>query len=594
MKSLEADPYSRGGSYAILIKKDKGREIMKFNEFEYQRPDINQIEQAYKESVQAIREAKNSDEAVNAVREVQAIQNNIQTQSTLCSIRHSIDTRDDFYAQENDFWDNQLPIIADWACDYYRATLESPYRHDLEKELPETFFKIAENTLRITKPEIIPLLQKENRLVSEYGKLKASAVLEYQGETYNLSSIGALAQSTDRKVRQEVSELIANWYHKHQETFDRIYDDMVKVRHEIAQKLGFKDFVEVGYIRMGRLDYDRQDVEVYRDEVRQYVVPLAEKLMERQKERLELDELRYYDLWINFPKGNAKPIGSSQEIVEKAANMYHELSDETGEFIDFMVENDLLDLEAKPGKDTGGYCTHIPAYKAPFIFANFNGTSGDVEVLTHEAGHAFQVYNSLWIETPEAVWPTSESCEIHSMSMEFLTWPWMKDFFGDQIDKFKYQHLAGTIFFLPYGVLVDHFQHEVYEHPEMTPEERRQTWRRLEKIYTPWKNYEGNEFYEKGGFWFKQLHIFVEPFYYIDYTLAQVCAFQFWKRSQIDHDESVWQDYLTICKIGGTKTFTQIVAAGNLKSPFEKGNLKETLEEIQAFLEGIDEAVLRS
>ncbi|MBG9980835.1 M3 family oligoendopeptidase [Facklamia sp. DSM 111018] len=567
---------------------------MTFNEYEYQRPDMQEVQATFTAQVKRIREANDNEEALSAIKKVQELQREIETASTLTSIRHSVDTRDDFYEKETDFWDEQTPIIEEWVSEYYRAVLESPLREQIEQHLPHTFFLLAENQLKIFSSEIIPLLQQENRLVSEYGKLKASAEIEYQGKTYNLSSIAAFTQSADRKERQETSELITDWYQAHLEEFDRIYDQLVKTRDQIAKELGFKDFVEVGYARMARLDYDRSDVEVYRQEVQKNVVPLAQQLIQRQKERLAYKDLQYFDLALQFPNGNPKPEGSSEEIVRQAVKMYHELSPETGEFIDFMVDNGLLDLESKAGKNSGGYCTYIPNFDAPFIFANFNGTAGDVEVLTHEAGHAFQVYQSRWIETPEAVWPTLESCEIHSMSMEFLTWPWMKGFFGAEIEKFKYQHLANAILFIPYGVLVDHFQHEVYEHPEMTPQERRQTWRRLEKVYNPWKNYDTNPFYEEGGWWFKQLHIFTSPFYYIDYTLAQVCAFQFWKRSQIDHDPNTWHDYLSICKAGGTKTFTEIVELAGLNSPFKEGSLQGTLDSINQYLTNIDEEQLKN
>lgn len=566
---------------------------MKFNEFDYQRPDLDKVKNQFQALTQQLKQTDNGEVALQAVQAIQKLQFDIDTQATLSNIRHSIDTLDPFYTSENDFWDENYPIIQDWITEYYKAVLASPYLDTLKAHIPWTFFKKAENQLRIFNSDIIPLLQQENRLVSEYGKLKASAELEYKGQTYNLSSIGVFIESEDRQERQEVSEIITKWYGDRMDEFDRIYDDMVKVRHEIAQKLGFDNFIEVGYARMGRIDYDRKDVEVYRQEVLKHVVPLAQELSKRQQERLGYDHLHYYDLFYQFPMGTPKPQGTEAEIVQKGVDMYHELSPETGEFIDFMVDQDLLDLTAKKGKDTGGYCTYIPNYKAPFIFANFNGTSGDVEILTHEAGHAFQVFNSRWIQTPEAVWPTSEACEIHSMSMEFITWPWMDRFFGAATDKFKYQHLANAIFFIPYGVLVDHFQHEVYAHPEMTPEERRQTWSKLEKMYTPWKDFSSNDFYSKGGWWFKQLHVFVEPFYYIDYTLAQVCAFQFWQRTQIDQDPQAWEDYLAICKVGGSQSFTEIVKTGNLKSPFGEGNLESTIQSIGQYLQNVDEEVLK-
>ena len=232
-----------------------------------------------------------------------------------------------------------------------------------------------------------------------------------------------------------------SFYTENGDTFDRIYDDLVKVRHEIATKLGFKNFVELGYARMNRIGYDADMVKNFRDQVRDYIVPLATKLYERQAERIGVDKLKFYDQSLNFLSGNATPKGSPEWIIENGKKMYAELSPETNEFFTYMTEKNLLDLEAKKGKETGGYCTFIDDYDSPFIFSNFNGTSGDIDVLTHEAGHAFQVYSSRNIGIPEYVWPTHEGAEIHSMSMEFFTWPWMELFFEDDTEKYKFAHL---------------------------------------------------------------------------------------------------------------------------------------------------------
>lgn len=566
---------------------------MKFSEFDYQRPNLELVKEEYLNLIKQLEEAVNAEAAIEAVKAIQKVQKSLETQGTLVSIRNSIDTRDVFYEEESSFWDESSPVIEEWQNNYYQAILASTYKAELTAYVSEPFIKMAENSMKVFDAKIIPLLQTENKLSTEYSKLLASAQIEYKGENYNLAGLAAFQQSTDREERKTVTALISNYMSENLETLDRIYDDLVKTRHQIALDLGFKDFVEVGYLRMNRLDYDRKDVEVYREEVLKYVVPLANDIYQRQAERIGVAEMKHYDLPLEYEDGNATPIGTPEEILQSGVKMYHELSKETGEFIDFMVEKDLLDLVTKPGKAGGGYCTYIPDYKAPFIFSNFNGTSGDVDVLTHEAGHAFQVYQSRWIDAPEVIWPTYESCEIHSMSMEFIAWPWMELFFGDQTPKYKYSHLASGVTFLPYGVLVDHFQHEVYENPNMTPAERRQTWRKLEKQYNPWKDYDGDEYYENGGFWLRQAHIFGSPFYYIDYTLAQVCAFQFWKRTQVDHDETAWQDYLEICRLGGTQSFLQIIETANLKSPFEEGNLETVITSIRDYLDNVSDDDLK-
>lgn len=562
---------------------------MKFVEFNYRRPDIAETKTEFYAYLDQLKKAENSQAALEAIQNIQGIQSQLDSQGNIAYIRNSINTTDTFYEDEMEFWNNTTPIISEWVSEYYQAVLDSPFREDLGKDIPETFFKIIEQDLKTFDPKIIPLLQKENNLVTEYDKLVASAQVEYQGESYNLSALTPFLESTDRQVRKEVSDLKAGFFADHQEDFDRLFDELVKVRHEMAQELGFEDFVELGYLRMKRLDYDHQDVEVFRKEVLEQIVPLAQEIFSRQGQRLGIEDLKHYDLALEFESGNAKPKGTPEQIVAKAGQMYAEMSPETDEFFDFMVKHGLMDLETKKGKASGGYCTYISAYNSPFIFANFNGTSGDVDVLTHEAGHAFQVYRSRWITTPEILWPTNESAEIHSMSMEFIAWPWMDLFFEEATPKYKYAHLAGAATFLPYGVLVDHFQHEIYENPDMTPEERRQTWRRLEKMYNPWIDYADNDFLEAGGFWFRQGHIFGVPFYYIDYTLAQVCAFQFWERSQIQQDSSYWTDYLKICRLGGSQSFGEIVKTANLKSPFEAGSLASVTQSIREYLENVPE-----
>lgn len=565
---------------------------MKFSEYTYTRPDYEVIKAQLTDLTTQLEAAESADVAVDIVKEITAINFNVDTQVTLWSIRHSIDMNDDFYNEETKFWNEYSPLFDELTTNYYRVVVASPYRADLAEFLPETFFLMAENKLQTFSSDIIPLLQKENELVDRYNNLISAAKLDFRGGTYNLSQMGPFAQSTDRDTRKEASDTITGYFEKHEADFDNIYDQLVQVRNEIATTLGFKDYVEYGYKMMNRFDYNRDMVKTYREEIQKLVVPVVNQLRKRQAERIQVPSLKHYDLILEYLDGNATPKGTPDELVAQAQKMYRELSPETGEFFDFMVDNELLDLVAKEGKNSGGYCTYIADYKSPFIFSNFNGTSGDIDVLTHEAGHAFQVYNSRWIQTPESIWPTYESCEIHSMSMEFMTWPWMELFFKEQVDKYKFSHLSSTLFFLPYGVLVDHFQHEVYENPSMTTAERKATWRKLEKMYLPSKDYSESEALDRGIFWYCQGHIFASPFYYIDYTLAQVCALQFWKRTQVDHDETAWEDYLRICKMGGTATFLQIVEAAGIQSPFQEGALEATLKAASEWLVAVNDKAL--
>ena len=561
---------------------------MKFNEYKYEHLDLEKIKKEFSELIKSFEKAENVEGQVNAFDEIIKLRNHIETMQTLVSVRHSIDTNDEFYDKENEYMDEISPILFGFTNDFYKALVNSKFKDELVQKYGKFLFDLAENTLKTFSPEIIPDAQEENRLSSKYSKLIASAKIDFDGKELNLSQMVPYTQSKDRNVRIEAAKKVAQFFAENQDEFDNIYDSLVKVRTRMAQKMGYKNFVEFGYKQLSRLEYDAKMVEGYRKQVLENIVPLHTELRERQGKRLGLDKLKFYDEAIKFNSGNADPHGSPEWILNNGKTMYKELSKETDEFFTFMTENNLLDLLSKKGKMSGGYCTYIPEHKAPFIFANFNGTSHDIDVLTHEAGHAFQVYQSRGFEVPEYLWPSYEACEIHSMSMEFLTWPWMDLFFENDTDKYKFIHLSEALLFIPYGVTVDEFQHWVYENPEATPKERREKWIEIEKKYLPTRDYGEVEELKNGIFWFRQGHIFSSPFYYIDYTLAQVCAFQFWIKSR-ENREKAWQDYLNLCKLGGSKPFFELMKSANLKNPFEEGTLAIVIPKIKEYLDNVDD-----
>lgn len=564
---------------------------MKFSEYRYERPDVKAFEQKFKEQLNAFTSASTYEEQDEAMTRINKLRSEMDTLSQLVYIRHSIDTNDEFYKAEQDFFDENGPVIQEYITDYYRALVDSKFRAQLEDKWGRQLFQLAELSLKTFSPEIIEDLQQENKLTTEYAKLIASAKIQFEGEERTLSQLIPFQQSTDRDMRKRAMEASSGFMAENEATFDRIYDDLVKVRTKIAKKLGFNNYVELGYARMARTDYNAEMVANFRNQVLEHIVPVASKLKERQQKRIDVDQLLYYDENFSFKSGNATPKGDPDWIVNNGAKMYEELSPETHEFFTFMQENGLMDLVAKKGKQSGGYCTYISEYGAPFIFSNFNGTSGDIDVLTHEAGHAFQVYESRGFEVPEYGFPTYEACEIHSMSMEFFTWPWMDRFFEDEADKYRFDHLASGLIFIPYGVTVDEFQHFVYENPDASPAERKQAWREIERKYLPHRNYDDNAYLEQGGFWHKQGHIFNSPFYYIDYTLAQICAFQFWKKMHEDQS-AAWADYLHLCRQGGSKSFTELVKVAGLISPFEDGCVTSVIGSIEAWLDSVDDAAL--
>lgn len=558
---------------------------MKFSEMPYSRPDMEALAAATTQTLEAMKAAPN---AAGQIAAYDAYEKKMQTAGTMqqiAYIRHTINTKDEFYNAENDYMDEIGPKLQELTHRVNTALLESPYRAELERHYGALMFKNLEIAARSFSPAIVELMQEENKLVSEYQNLYASATVEFDGKTMPLPLLGPYKQDPDRAVRKAAYEADAKFFDSHREELDTLYDKLVKVRDAQAKKMGLPNYIPLGYDRMGRNCYTAKDVAAFRNQIAEDMVPIVAKVKEAQRRRIGVEKLAFYDEPISFADGNAVPEGTPDEILAAGKKMYQELSPETAEFIDFMFENELFDVLSRDGKAPGGYCTEIADYKSPFIFSNFNATAGDVDVLTHEAGHAFEAYRAFKQELPSLLHsPTIEACECHSMSMEFLTAPWHHLFFGKQTDKYELGHCEDALVFIPYGCMVDEFQHKVYENPWMTPEQRNELWLSLEKKYRPWIDFDNLPFYSRGGGWQRQLHIYEVPLYYIDYCMAQTVAFQFWNLSRENYAEA-WKRYMTFVDKAGTATFAELVESAGLKVPYHAGCIKEIGESISRWLE---------
>ena len=559
---------------------------MKFADISYTRADFDAAARFYASAAERLSAAGSFEEAEAVLLEVEDFSAKFDTALTVANIRHDIDTRDEFYDAEVAYIDEHAPELEEYVQRWQDALLKTPYRAAFEEKYNRVMFLNAEIDARTFSPEIVPELQRENALTTEYSKLLAGAQIPFEGGVYTLSQLTPIKQDADASRRAAAWAAEDAWYAEHAESLDAIYAELVTLRDKMGRKLGHDGYIPLGYDRMQRNCYDKADVERFRAAVVDYIVPIAYSVYETVAKRLGKSlPMGYADCAMWFTDGNARPVGTPEDILEAGRSFYHELSGETAEFIDHMLENGMMDVLSRPGKAGGGYCTTLTAYKTPYIFANFNGTSGDVEVITHEAGHAFASWTSRDIVPAESSSPSLEGCEVHSMSMEFFAEPWAERFFGADADKFRWQHLADAVTFIPYGTLVDHFQHECYEHPEYTPEQRNAAWSRLAAVYMPWlKPEESLGFYSSGRAWQRQRHIYISPFYYIDYCLAQTVSLEFW--TMIKRDKAAaWEKYMAYTRLGGTLTFRELLDRAGLDSPFEPETLKAVAEAAKAWLD---------
>ena len=562
---------------------------MKFSEMPYERPDLDAVKKQYSTLTERLKAAGSYEEARTVFLEKEKLDKHVQTLATLSHVRHSIDTRDAFYDAEAKFWNAAEPELQEYTQAWTRAMLDGAFRAQFAAQFGELMFVNAEIELKTFSPEIIPELQQENELAQEYEKLLASAQIPFEGGVYTISQMTPFKSDPDDVRRLAAWKAEGQWYKDNQDKLDGIYDQLVHLRDTMGRKLGYEGYTTLGYYRMGRNCYTKEDVEQFRLAVQKYLVPVADGIYREQAKRLGKQyPMSFADNALEFRSGNPRPVGTPEQILEQGRKFYNELSPETSAFFNMMMDNELLDVLSTEGKEGGGYCTSIPDYGVPFIFANFNGTQGDVEVVTHEAGHAFAAYINRDRIPMSTVWPSMEGCEVHSMSMEFFAWPWAEGFFGADTKKFYYSHLSGALTFIPYGTMVDHFQHIVYEKPDMTPKERHGVWKELLGIYMPWMKLDGDiPFYAEGEGWQRQHHIYSSPFYYIDYCLAQTVSLQFWALLQKDQ-KNAWEHYMAYTRQGGSRTFTELLKNAGLESPFEETCLRTVAETAKAYLEHFD------
>lgn len=552
-------------------------ENFKFKTLEYKRPDFEKIAATAEKAAETVKNASSYGEVKKAILQMEELSGQYMTDSTIASIRHTLDTTDPFYEKEDEYINDTLPTIMPKLLAFDAALMESPFRSEVEKEYGKQYFVQMELNKKTFCEENIPLMQQEAKLTNEYQKIMATAEIPFDGKTLNLYGVQKYFEHEDRGMRQAAVKAYSDFYHKHEERLEEIWQELITIRNQMGKNLGYENFIPVGYLQQGRTDYGMEEVESFRRQVQEVIVPLCEQLYEAQRKRLGVEKLMVYDEKRVFPDGNAVPAGDDDFMVEQARKMYHDISPETGEFIDFMIEHELMDLKNKPGKASTGYMTFLPVYKAPFVFSCFNQTIFDMQVLSHELGHAFAGYMAMRNQPVINYYMTStDIAEIHSMAMEQFAYPYAEQFFGEDAEKFRFAHLQEAITFVPFGVAVDEFQHICYANPSLTPKERTLEWKKLEEKYMPWRSYDPDDFFDRGGFWYHKLHIYLYPFYYINYTLTTMGAMEF-KKKDLENHEAAWQDYLKLCKCGGSMSYLETLRYANLSNPFEAGSVEKAV-----------------
>ncbi len=530
--------------------------------------------------------AKTIEAADEAISEYEIAISSFDTMYALCQILHDLDTSNEFYNTEMEFFDEASARVQELSSAVLSGLLTAPCADSLKVKYGPMIFRKAKNQREIISSEVIDDLTEESKLENEYSQKQSEAEIPFGKKTLNLSLIQPYLQSTDRKVRREAHIALDKYYMSRKDTYDVIYDDLVKVRTQAARKLGYESFTELGYKRMERYDYTREEVASFRENIKKYIVPLTVQIRKLQKDRLGVDQLMFHDLPCLFKDGNPAPVVSKDTYEEAAGKFFRKMFGANPSFFDILSSHGYTDLLSRPVKSTGGYCMYLEDYCIPFIFMNGNGTFDDVATVIHEGGHAYAALagaeSSPFVE---CLSPTLETCEIHSTSMEYMSYPFMNIFYGNQAEQYCELHMTDGLLFLPYGCMVDEFQHIIYDNPNMTPNERHEIWRMLEQSYQPFTEYDANDtpFHAMGGAWMKKDHIFTTPFYYIDYCLSQICALELWDESRTDLKVAL-EKYNTLCQLGGSDTFLNLIKKSGIESPFDVDVIKRLAFKCADFL----------
>ena len=443
-----------------------------------------------------------------------------------------------------------------------------PVRKQLSRERFNVFDRDVKNHVELFRQENVRLETEEAKLSQQYQKLFGSLTVNFRGEEQTLVQMGRYLEEPDRPLRFEAWELVARRRLQEADKFDEILDEQIKLRSQIAKNAGFENYRDYAFRRLGRFDYTPEDCVKFQNAVEKEIVPIAKELQAQRRKQLNLETLRPWDLAVD-PQNRPplKPFAQTDEMVSRAQKIFDRLDTELAGGFQQMQDLRLLDLDNRKGKAPGGYQSTLAESRLPFIFMNAVGLQRDVETILHEAGHAFHALATRGEDLYAYRSAPIEFCEVASMSMELLGNEFIEEFYSsDDSRRARRVHLEGVIGVFTWIATVDAFQHWIYTHPNHSREDRRKAWLALMDRLggdVDWSGFEN----ARANLWHRQLHIFIHPFYYIEYGIAQLGALQVWANSKQDKAKAL-NDYKKSLALGGSRPLPELFSAAGCQFEF--------------------------
>jgi oligoendopeptidase F len=474
----------------------------------------------------------------------------------------------------------------------HQFALEKIYNlHSCREKLPQARFQVfdrdVKNHVELFRPENVALETEEAKLCQQYQKLSGALTVNFRGEEKTLVQMGRYLEEPDRELRQETWGLVAERRLQEAEKFDGIFDEQIKLRQQIAQNAGFDNYRDYAFRRLGRFDYTPDDCRKFHDAVEKEIVPAVREIQSERKRQLKLEKLRPWDLAVD-PQNRAplKPFAEVGEMVSRTQKIFNHLDGELAGGFKQMDDLHLLDLDNRKGKAPGGYQSTLSEARVPFIFMNAIGLQRDVETILHEAGHAFHALATRDEDLYAYRSAPIEFCEVASMSMELLGNEFLEEFYPTAgANRARKTHLEGIIGFFPWMATVDAFQHWIYTHPNHTRDERKKAWMDLMDRFGGDVDWSGCEA-ARANLWHRQLHIFIHPFYYVEYGIAQLGALQVWANSRRDKAKAL-NDYKKSLALGGSRPLPELFSAAGCKFEFSTKTIQPLMrllkEELKKF-----------
>lgn len=552
--------------------------MIKFAEYPYVRPDMADLTARMEEQIRRILNAKTLGEAFLAIVESDHIEQVFVSYATISEAGNTNNSYDKFYAEEEAFFSKAKPEFSLLMQKRNQAIFDCKFVEELRGLLGGEFFDAAKMRARTVSESVLDIMNQEGILSQEYSVIMSQMSAMVGEEKLSLGQLAQRGNSSDHEVRRKYNILGEEAMLKAADRLDTLYHDMVQLRHQVALGTGFANYTDYCLCKHGRTGYGREELKAFADAVEHHLVPLVSEVMAWQAAQLDYP-MMHYDENNAFP---GRQVTITKELLPAFKKIFGKLSPETKVLFDELTRREFYDLELRDGKTNGAYSNLVPLCRMPYIFETYNATPGAVKTFAHECGHGLNTFMHRGETVMGAVDCSSDIAETHSMSMEFFIWHDLDAIVNEEdIELYKYMHLMNTLTFIPYGTAIDRFQTEVYDHPEMTPEERRALWKDLEKRFIPWRKYEPGLFYDSGRIWQRQIHVMKWPFYYIDYVLAQVCALQFWALDQKDH-ETAFESYLELIRNSGRYSFSEVIHKAGLKTPFEPGVMETICKQVEA------------